>query len=556
MPTLKGKWYFKDTLDLDQSDVYFECYAGNGANNTSIIRVNGMEYVHFYIAGRNNSTGFAYPIVYGSGFVFPYGSYNGSEGVYGTWKDSTYRQIEFLYDVEVTEEFYNWFTKNAVPLTIEGTWRFNANPVINFSRNWEGLSYTSEGTFYDGLYIGNGEWHYILYKDPGYNGMYNIFSKYHADSTGNWLDGNENYRIITFTPVQTLDPEFALWFYENAHSMELKLYSECYIAETADKIRECVNDSTLAFKVSDLANGVQTAYTAGYSQGIAAVESKGIYKHEVEINCLTLPDFSSNANGYLTFYNSDSSSYSYGTIDGAEIPPNDVIGATILWDGGIDGSVTYTIKSFDGSKFTMTDGTELMIDSPGEVDDTVTQVGAGSALSLQAKTVNPSASIQTVTADSGYDGLSSVTVNACSGTKSITSTGNFNVVGYKYAKVSDSDLVAGNIKNGVNILGVTGTYSGGGPNTARVEITAAGTSFNEGQGFNVTYHTNGKACSAYATIYSSLIFQADIGTDVIIHNLSDTLPYSSDFEFVWPDSGEDLTFTVTGDGIMDISASS
>lgn len=60
------------------------------------------------------------------------------------------------------------------------------------------------------------------------------------------------------------------------------------------------------------------------------------------------------------------------------------------------------------------------------------------APSLQAKTVTPSASTQTVTAASGYDGLSKVTVNG------------------------DADLVAENIKNGVNIFGVTGTYEGSG----------------------------------------------------------------------------------------------
>lgn len=52
----------------------------------------------------------------------------------------------------------------------------------------------------------------------------------------------------------------------------------------------------------------------------------------------------------------------------------------------------------------------------------------------------------------------------------ITPTGNINITGtaqvdvtnYATAQVSDSDLVASNIKKDVNILGVTGTYEGGG----------------------------------------------------------------------------------------------
>ena len=59
------------------------------------------------------------------------------------------------------------------------------------------------------------------------------------------------------------------------------------------------------------------------------------------------------------------------------------------------------------------------------------------AVPTQSKTVTPTSTTQNITPDSGKF-LSKVTVNG------------------------DSDLVAGNIKSGVNIFGVTGTYAGSG----------------------------------------------------------------------------------------------
>ena len=130
----------------------------------------------------------------------------------------------------------------------------------------------------------------------------------------------------------------------------------------------------------------------------------------------------------------------------------------------------------------------------------------GTTPTLQSKTATPSTSAQTITPDSGYDGLSSVTINAmpagalntptisssglitaqvgtsgylASGTKTtkqlttqaaqtITpSTSDQTISSGKYLTgiqtiKGDANLVAGNIKSGVSIFGVTGSYSGSG----------------------------------------------------------------------------------------------
>lgn len=85
-----------------------------------------------------------------------------------------------------------------------------------------------------------------------------------------------------------------------------------------------------------------------------------------------------------------------------------------------------------------------------------------SGYSLQTKSVTPTLSLQTVSADAGYYGLQIVTVSAV--TSSI-----------------DSNIQASYIKSGISILGVTGTLSGGGstptqsktanPSTTTVTVT-------------------------------------------------------------------------------------
>ena len=142
----------------------------------------------------------------------------------------------------------------------------------------------------------------------------------------------------------------------------------------------------------------------------------------------------------------------------------------------------------------------------------------GSDPVLQDKTVTPTTSAQTVKADNGYDGLDTVTVNAMptatqatpsitvnsSGLITATATQAAGYVGagsksatkqlaFQAAKTitptttsqtavssgyytggavtvkGDANLVAGNIKSGVSIFGVSGTYAGSGGGDTSVE---------------------------------------------------------------------------------------
>ena len=101
----------------------------------------------------------------------------------------------------------------------------------------------------------------------------------------------------------------------------------------------------------------------------------------------------------------------------------------------------------------------------------------GGNVLLQSKTAEPSESAQKIEADTGYDGLSSVTIGAVSrtyigsgvtkkaaqtytpGTTSQTIASGQYLSGTQTIK-GDADLAPENIRVGVEIFGVSGTYAG------------------------------------------------------------------------------------------------
>lgn len=175
-----------------------------------------------------------------------------------------------------------------------------------------------------------------------------------------------------------------------------------------------------------------------------------------------------------------------------------------------DVTITYnnsTIAYLDAS------GTEVLETNGTICADDITVEYTKPTPSLQAKTnISPTTSSQTITADGGYDGLSSVQINAMpQGSVTIpyttlsnnptisTSSGNITAYGIATQSVTpsvtagyvssvvpgtvhaegsttvaatslDANLLAENIKKDVSIFGVTGTYEGSGGGGTALDI--------------------------------------------------------------------------------------
>lgn len=224
---------------------------------------------------------------------------------------------------------------------------------------------------------------------------------------------------------------------------------------------------------------------------------------------------------------------------------------------------------------------------------------------LQSKTVSPSTSAQTVKPDSGYDGLSQVTVNAMTTatqatpsiivstdgkiTASATQTAGYVAAGTKTATKQlttqaaqtitpgtsnktissgryltgtqtikgDANLVAGNIKSGVSIFGVAGSYEGSGGSGGNVEtctVSIAIEAPTDTPSGNIYYTTGELSVGTQSWEMMDSVTITPIKGSVItmygIYGSSYAWDITGDAEMIealYGDSGGSTTFAVNGD---------
>ena len=193
----------------------------------------------------------------------------------------------------------------------------------------------------------------------------------------------------------------------------------------------------------------------------------------------------------------------------------------------------------------------------------------GQVINNQSKTINSSTSTQIVNFDSGYTGLSSVTVNPYTlDSKTVDPSTSQQVItsdedGLSSVTVNavtssiDPDIQAGNIKRGIEILGVTGTFDGGSLGTKTVNSsTSTQTITPEPSDYGLSSVTVNAVTSSIdsniqaGNIKSGVTILGITGnySGTTINNQNKTVDPSTDQQSITADSG------YTGLGIVTVNA--
>ena len=182
-------------------------------------------------------------------------------------------------------------------------------------------------------------------------------------------------------------------------------------------------------------------------KGVSILGVEGGYTPSTESKSVSL-DFSSSSTINVTPTNENTYLTSVSISKPLELVPANIANGTTI--AGITG--TYVTPISTESK-TITDisfasGNYKVTPSAGKY--------------LESVTVNRPSTLEAGNIKSGVSiaGVEGTYTGTFSGTKELTNLTTYDVSGFKYAKVTDANLIASNIREGVQILGLTGTYIG------------------------------------------------------------------------------------------------
>lgn len=365
-----------------------------------------------------------------------------------TWADETYRYIYFSNPADIGSYMAAWLEANSdyrgdTP-AISGTWQWNETvPAKSGDSALIDISFSSMGRVATRLIISDG-FPYIfryVFTPSGFADCY---------SSNGWLD--EGYRVIDFgTDFQALPSDYAMYFY-NYLTANAKVYvtSESTLIEkeltTVDGItlltsgKYCEKDIKVTpanpenIIAGNIRSGVEILGVTGNYAGEGVTLQEKIVNPTTSVQNVT-PDANYDGLSKVIVSAIQTQTKSATPTKGAQnITPD-------------SGKFLSSVSVAPIPEEYIIPAGEISITQNGSVSvknyETANVNVAAPEPVLQEKTVTPTKSVQNITPDTNYDGLSKVTVNAIpaeyitpAGTLRITTNGTKDVTQYANVNVS------------------------------------------------------------------------------------------------------------------------